>query len=107
VSTSDKITLHVSPDVRRKLKEKHGVCLEQVQACFENRERAYLFDTREEHQTEPQTRWFIAEYESGKSLKVCFMYFADEKRIDVKTAYPPNDEEIELYTSKAPPRATP
>jgi uncharacterized DUF497 family protein len=106
VPEKDKITLYISDDVRNKLRHKHDVNLEQVQACFDNRERAFLFDTREEHQTEPPTRWFIAEYESGKLLKVCFMHFRDERRIEIKTAYPPNEMEIELY-AEAPPRAIP
>lgn len=104
---NNKIILYISDDVAKKLKEKHGVGLEQVQACFENRERAYLFDKREEHLTDPQTRWFIAEYESGKLLKVCFMYFAQERRFEIKTAYTPNQTEIEIYEKNAPQRAMP
>jgi uncharacterized DUF497 family protein len=103
---NDRIVLYISDAVRKKLKEKHNVGVEQVQACFDNRDRAYLVDTREENQTDPQTRWFIAEYEFGKSLKVCFMYFAEDKRIEIKTAYPPNEREIEIYAT-APPRASP
>jgi len=106
VPATYKITLCISGDVKKKLRDKHDVGLEQVQACFDNRDRAYFFDTREEHQTDPATRWFIAEYELGKSLKVCFMYFAQDRRIEVKIAYPPNQSEIEIY-AKAPPRASP
>ncbi len=65
----DKIKLHMSDAVRKKLKDKHGISEEQVQCCFLNRERGYLFDDREEHKTDPPTRWFIAEDDAGKLIK--------------------------------------
>lgn len=102
----DKIKLHMTEAVRQKLKEKHGISEEQVKACFLNRDRGYLFDEREEHKTDPPTRWFIAEDDSGKLIKVCFIYFPQDKAFDIKTAYPPDEKEIDIYKI-APQRASP
>ncbi|MFA7336334.1 MAG: hypothetical protein WC028_06080 [Candidatus Obscuribacterales bacterium] len=102
----EKINLHMSDAICQKLKDKHGISQEQVQACFLNREKAYLFDEREEHKTDPPTRWFIAEDDAGKLIKVCFIYFPKDRAFDIKTAYPPNAEEIEIYKT-APQRASP
>jgi len=44
----EKIKFYISEDVRRKLKDKHGVEPEQVKACFFNREGCYLVDVRED-----------------------------------------------------------
>ena len=95
----EKIRFYISEDVRRKLKEKHGVEPEQVKACFFNREGCYLVDVREEHKTEPPTRWFISQDDRGKLLKVCFIYFAAEKAYEIKTAYPPNQLEVTIYAT--------
>ncbi|MBK9205482.1 MAG: hypothetical protein IPL73_24280 [Candidatus Obscuribacter sp.] len=92
--TDSKIKLQMSDAIRQKLKEKHDISEEQVQACFLNRERGYLFDDREEHKTDPPTRWFIAEDDTGKLIKVCFIYFPEDRAFEIKTAYPPNETEI-------------
>lgn len=104
--TDSKIKLQMSDAIRQKLKEKHDISEEQVQACFLNRERGYLFDDREEHKTDPPTRWFIAEDDTGKLIKVCFIYFPEDRAFEIKTAYPPNETEIEIYKI-APQRASP
>jgi hypothetical protein len=62
--------LIISPNIEKKLKEKHEVLPKEVMQCFENRVGALLQDTREDHKTDPPTEWFIAETNSGRSLKV-------------------------------------
>ncbi|MBB4844678.1 hypothetical protein HNP55_003222 [Paucibacter oligotrophus] len=91
----------VSPEVRQKLKVKHGVTEVQIMQCFANREGRYLIDDREEHKTNPVTRWFIAQTDYGIILKVCFVYDPATKIIDIKTAFRPSQQAIDLYNKKA------
>jgi hypothetical protein len=89
----------VSPKVAAKLQEKHGVTPDEVRQCFINREGGFLEDTREEHRTDPPTQWFVAETNKQVRLKIVFIQrqTAAGPRIDIRTAYPPNDEEIRIY----------
>ena len=106
MAASDKIQLQMSDGIREKLKVKHGITEEQVQSCFLNRERGYLIDDREDHKTDPPTLWFISEDDTGMLIKVCFIYFPQDQTFDIKTAYYPNETEIEIY-KRAPKRASP
>ena len=63
--------------------------------CFENRYGGLLEDTREEHATMPLTRWFIAETNESRCLKICFIPY--ETELHIKSAYEPNPEEIRIY----------
>lgn len=89
------VKLSISPGVLQKLKEKHGVTRSQVIECFANRIGPMLTDDRLDHQTDPPTRWFIAETDMGRRLKV--VYIRTDKEFIVKTAYPPNPEELSIY----------
>lgn len=89
--------LSISPGVLNKLKEKHGVSKLQVIECFANRTVPFLTDNRLDHQTDPPTRWFIAETDMGVKLKV--VYIRTDTDFVVKTAYPPNAEEIAIYAA--------
>lgn len=86
----------LSHRVKEKLADKHGgVSIEEIRECFANRGGEFLADARPDHLTNPITRWFIAETNSGRLLKVCFVQMQDTTTI--KTAYKPNDAEISLY----------
>jgi uncharacterized DUF497 family protein len=95
--------LWYSEDVRKKLADKHGVSEDEVRQCFENLEGDYIKDTREEHLTDPPTYWFISETNKRRVLKVAFVArkvkteSGTETRVDIKTAYEPDANEIELY----------
>ncbi|MDE1255102.1 hypothetical protein L9W76_18455 [Vibrio aestuarianus] len=89
----------VPQSIKAKLKVKHGVSISEVEECFSNREKGFLEDTREQHKTNPATQWFIAETDYGRKLKVVFIEFPD--RIELKTAYSPNEIEIEIYEKHA------
>jgi hypothetical protein len=93
------VKLKIPADVLKKLNEKHGVTFHQVVECFANRNGAVLYDVREEHRTNPPTKWFIAETDMGVKLKV--VYIRTDSEVIVKTAYPPNPEEIDIYCKKA------
>jgi|SRR5580658_8705992 uncharacterized DUF497 family protein len=98
-----KATLHeritVSSKVAAKLHEKHGVTADEVRQCFANRDGGLLEDDREEHRTDPPTQWFIGQTNKRLKLKVIFIQRQTDSgpRIDIRTAYPPNDREIRIY----------
>ena len=92
--------LYISKKVTIKLREKHGLSKSDVIECFSNRDGGFLKDTREEHKTDPETVWFIAENNMGKKIKIVFMQLTD-KTIVLKTAYQPNMDEISIYEKQA------
>ena len=59
-----------------------------------------LEDTRENNKTQPPTRWFIAETDHGRLLKVVFVR-RDDGYIYLKTAYEPNEVEVNIYEKYA------
>lgn len=85
----------ISSRVCEKMKDKHNVTEKELFECFENRNGKDLFDTRTEHITDPLTRWFLAYTNHCRLLKVVFIPRGDE--IEIKSIYPPNDEEIRIY----------
>lgn len=95
--------LFFSPGILKKLAEKHGVLEVEVRQCFINLEGSYLRDTREQHDTDPPSYWFISETNQRRKLKVVFVArkvdtpTGVQTRVDIKTAYPPAPDEIELY----------
>lgn len=89
------MALIISPSVLEKLRSKHQVAREEVEQCFANRTHSYLFDTREEHLTDPLTRWFIAETDFARKLKVA--YILKDGDVYLRSAFPPNEEEMRIY----------
>jgi hypothetical protein len=88
----------LSRRVREKLTDKHGgVTLDEIRQCFANLDRAPMIDHRAQHLTNPVTRWFIAETDRGRLLKVCYMPYPNGDYM-IKTAYEPNPVEIETFT---------
>ena len=82
----------ISARVRQKLADKHNVVPAEVEQCFLNFNGSqFLEDEREEHRTDPSTKWFISETDSGRLLKICFMFYED------KSAFEPNKAEIEMF----------
>ncbi len=94
--------LRFSDDVKKKLAEKHGVSEDEVRQCFENLEGEYVKETRIEHLTDPP-HWFVAETNKRRLLKVVFVArrikteSGTEIRVDIKTAFPPDSVDIDLY----------
>ncbi len=84
-----------SPAVLQKLLDKHGVTRREVEQCFENLEGRLLLDTREDHKTDPPTKWFVAPTNANRKLKVAFVQNGAD--IHIKTAYEANEEERRIY----------
>lgn len=89
------MSLVLSKTILEKLASKHGVNREEVEQCFANRTGAYLQDTREDHQSDPPTLWFIADTNYGRLLKIVFI--AKDGDVFIRTAYPPNEAELSIY----------
>ncbi len=87
--------LRISANVAAKLAEKHQVRRREVEQSFENKWGVVLEDSREDHQTDPATVWFIAPTNAGRPLKVVFIFI--DGTVHLKTAYEPNPAEIALY----------
>lgn len=87
--------LQISLGTLDKLKTKHRVTRREVEQCFENICGGYLVDTRENHQTDPETLWFIASTNQERLLKIVFIFL--NGNIYLKTAYEPNQTEINIY----------
>lgn len=73
--------LFISDPVREKLASKHGVTEAEIRQCFENREGRLLEDTREDHQTNPPTQWFISCSNRQRKLKVVFVVKDGSRRL--------------------------
>ncbi len=63
------------------------------------RDGHFLIDDTEEHKTDPETNWFIAETNYGRLLRVYFVRRGDD--IYLKTALEPKHHHITTYNSKA------
>ncbi len=87
--------LKISPDTLRKLSLKHSVTRAEVEQCFVNRSGRLLMDTRENHRTDPPTLWFLALTNRSRLLKI--VYIQIDSTIHLKSAFPPNKIEIEIY----------
>ncbi|PID44069.1 MAG: ADP-ribosyl-(dinitrogen reductase) hydrolase [Proteobacteria bacterium] len=91
--------LKISARVKEKLRKKHNVGVDEVIECFANREGGIYKDVREDHKTNPPSLWFIAETNMGLHLKV--VYINKNGEIHIKTAYPANKTEKNLYNRLA------
>lgn len=91
------MAITLSPKIRSKLANKTPpVTIDEIQQCFANRKCGYLLDTREEHRSDPPTRWFISETDYGRLLKIAFIV-EDGGNVVIRTAYNPNKDEIRIY----------
>jgi uncharacterized DUF497 family protein len=94
-----KLRLVITDRVQEKLTEKHNVTRSEIAQCFANKLGRSLEDDREDHRTDPPTRWFLAETDSGRLLKV--VYVQEKDVVFIKTTYPPNEEEVRIYNKNA------
>lgn len=94
------LNFYISASVIDKLTKKHGVTRDEIEACFYNRDKGLLEDTREQHQSVPPTMWFIAKTDEGRTLKIVFIEL-ENAAYEIKTAYEPNREEVRIYEKYA------
>ena len=92
--------LSISKGVKEKLAGKSPpVITNEIRQCFVNRTGNFLEDTRAHNKTSPPTKWFIAETDRQRVLKVVFIRI--KTLIIIKTAYDPNAEELRIYRKYA------
>lgn len=92
--------LHISPAIREKLAGKQPPVTEnEIIQCFANQTHEPLIDLREEHRTNPFTRWFVAQTDYGRWLKI--MYIPRSDGIHIKSAYDATQEIIGIYAKHA------
>lgn len=90
------MALIISPVVLSKLaNKKPPVSKEEIKQCFLNRTGTSILDEREEHASDPPTRWFIAETDVGRELKIAFIPKGND--VIIRTAYDPNSDERKIY----------
>ena len=89
------LNLVISAAVLEKLQSKHQVEASEVRQCFLNRTGKLLFDTREQHQTDPPTLWFVAPTNRERLLKI--VYIQKDGQVLLKTAFEPNAKELQIY----------
>lgn len=87
----------ISQKIEQKLKDKHTVNRREVEQCFENLQGKFLYDTREEHKSDPRTQWFISPTNNNRILKVVFVFKNGD--FYIRTAYEPNEAEVNIYIS--------
>ena len=85
----------VSTAIASKLHKKHHVSINEVEQCFLNRAGNLLYDTRAKTKTIPPTLWFIALKNKNRKLKI--VYIQKEFQLILKTAYEPNEIELNIY----------
>jgi hypothetical protein len=90
--------LNISQAVSKKLRDKHGVTRREVEQCFLNRTGRLLVDDRALTRTNPPTLWFLAPTNHGRLLKIVYIHIGG--RVELKTAYEPNDTELDIYKKK-------
>lgn len=88
--------LHISDEIEKKLRDRHGVDQFDILQCFGNQTRSALIDEREEHKTDPPTQWFISETDSGRLLKIVFIQLT-VLDVVIKSAYEPDPDEERIY----------
>ncbi|MCW5634953.1 MAG: ADP-ribosyl-(dinitrogen reductase) hydrolase [Rubrivivax sp.] len=89
--------LIISANVLVKLRDKHHVSVREIEQCFENKCGTYLEDTREDHQTDPPTLWFVAPTNGDRMLKVVFMFI--DGNVHIKSAFDADRESIDIYNT--------
>lgn len=89
------ITIVIAEATKAKLETKHGVTPREVEQCFENRAGRILYDMRSDHKTDPPTRWFIAQTNKMRTLKV--VYILIDGKAHIKSCYEPNETEKAIY----------
>ena len=96
------MTIIFSTNVLNKLTNKTPPVTErEVLQCFVNQTHVPLIDSREEHLTAPLTRWFVAETDLGRKLKVIYVPRPDG--IYIKSAYDANAKVCCIYSRLARP----
>jgi hypothetical protein len=90
------MALIISTETQERLaSQKPPVSIGEITECFATRTGRYLLDRREDHGSEPKTKWFISETYYGRRLKVIFRL--ENNDVVIRAASWANDEEVRIY----------
>ena len=87
--------LSITTGVFEKLKGRHFIDRSEVEQCFLSRTGKDLIDHRARNRTNPPTYWFLSKTNKGRFLKIVYIQIVQE--VILKSAFEPNEEEIEIY----------
>ena len=94
----DNYSVFMTEAIEEKLRDKQPpVTYMEVEEAFYNLDGTPLIDTREKNRTKPPTVWFISETSSGRILKISGIFKPEYEAFVIKSAYEPDDWEIDLY----------
>lgn len=89
--------LIASEKVQRKILEEHGVSFLEAEEAFNNFGGYPVIDKRVKHKSKPTTMWCLSETYDGRLLKLVFIPFVEQQLAVLRTAYEPDDLEVELW----------
>lgn len=89
--------LFASDAVKEKIISVHGVTFLEAEEAFNNFAGFPLQDNRAIHSSKPKTLWCLSETYDGRLLKLVFVPFPEDDVAILRTAYEPDDVEIELW----------
>lgn len=75
----------------------HKVDILEVEEAFSEWVGRPLIDNRAKHKTRPPTVWFCSATLDGRILKIVGIPFKETREFVLKSAYEPEDWEIDLY----------
>ncbi len=75
----------------------HKIDILEVEEAFNEWVGRPLIDTRTQHKTMPPTVWFCSATLDGRILKIVGIPLKESKEFVLKSAYEPEDWEIDLY----------
>ncbi len=73
------------------------VSITEVEEAWFLFEGETIEDNRLKNRTNPPTEWFISETCDGRLLKVVFIPYEEKGYAVLRTAYDPDDKEVEYY----------
>lgn len=93
--------LVITPGILRKIGQPcHGSLTQRiVEQCFENHCGRLCTDDREEHRTDPPTRWFVAPDNHNRPIKV--VYVQEGVTVYLKSAYPADPDVVRVFNKYA------
>ncbi len=89
--------LIASKAVKEKIITIHDVNFLEAEEAFNNFIGYSLEDDRVQHKTKPPTVWCLSETYDGRLLKLVFIPYVDKQVAILRTAYEPDDFEVDLW----------
>lgn len=92
------MNIRISEEVLKKITARN-ITRTEVEQCFMNVEYGYCEDARAQHLTNPLTKWFVADTDRGRRLKI--MFVPEKGGIDLKSAYEATEDVYRIYRKYA------